>query len=188
MNVWELFWWCISVLWFIFQLFLLGWIEFFPHWLPATVGAFIIFKNGGRVPTKKEAAVGEIENRLRYNCVSPPPMTSAEWGISWAPEKGPITQSPQERSRSGVKLEVFGERFEGEGHGNASKWTSERWGRGVSDTEPNPPPQLASALHAFPRRACGEKMSRCGMRESGEGVMGSIDEEERNILYSFPTA
>lgn len=177
----------VSTLVISFCFFLLGWIEFFPHWLPTTVGAFIIFKNGGGA-AKKEAAVGEIENRLSYNCVSPPPMTSAEWGISWAPEKGPITQSPQERSRSRVKLEVFGERFEGEGHGNASKWTSERWGRGVSDTEPNPPPQLASALDAFPRRACGEKMSRCGMCESGGGVMGSIDEEERkDILHSFPT-
>lgn len=117
---------------------LIGWVRFFPSWFPAALGAFIIFKNGGR-NAKKEAEVGESEGRVSCNGASPPPMTSAEWGICWDPEKGPIMQSPQERSHSGVKLEVFGERFEGERHGHTSQWTSERWGRGSPDTR-HPPP------------------------------------------------
>lgn len=141
-------------------------------------GLLLFLRTGGE-NVKKEAAVGEFETRLSCNCVSPPPMTSAEWGISWDPEKGPDTQ---ERSRSRVKLEVFGERFEGERHGDTSQWTSERWSRGSPDAR-HPLPVLA----AFPRRGCRDKMrSGCGMRESGGGGWDATDADEgKDILHSF---
>lgn len=129
---------------------LFGWVGFFPRWFPTAVGALLFLRIGGG-GAKKEASVGEFENRLSCNCASPPPMTSAEWGISWDPEKGPVTQSPQERSRSRVKSEVFGERFEGEWHGDTSQWMSERWGRGPPDTR-HPLPGASSISYPWLRR------------------------------------